>query len=394
MSDSSPAAGWYPDPEDPSARRYWDGTAWTAHLAPAASAWGAASPTAAPAGYGAYTPQTSELTGSGMRHLAQLFDDVGRIIKRAWLPILAISVLVWLGWLVVAALIALSLVDVSKLSTALSLVFDTSQKYPGGTWPRSVQVQIEDTFAQVVRTDSPWPYVVAGAVLLVLSIAVVCFQIAAVNRLAMDAAAGQPVTWRAAWRSGFVGGIRLFGYALALTAIAIALTAALAGVVAVLVSASAAPLTWAAVLLAMLGGIAWIVLAVWLTGRLVPVAAQVDVGSGALRWTWRATRGKFWAVLGRYLLWSIVASIVGQIVLTVVLLPFSLLSAVATTNPTPATFAWLITFYAISLPLTMAVSSLTYIGIVPIWRDLTDDPSYRSIDDAGHPVRSATEPLG
>jgi hypothetical protein len=28
-SMSSPAAGWYPDPEDPSRSRYWDGTAWT-----------------------------------------------------------------------------------------------------------------------------------------------------------------------------------------------------------------------------------------------------------------------------------------------------------------------------------------------------------------------------
>jgi uncharacterized membrane protein YhaH (DUF805 family) len=30
------AAGWYPDPSDPTAQRYWDGTAWTEHKAPAA----------------------------------------------------------------------------------------------------------------------------------------------------------------------------------------------------------------------------------------------------------------------------------------------------------------------------------------------------------------------
>ncbi len=28
MSAPTPVAGWYPDPENPSRRRYWDGTAW------------------------------------------------------------------------------------------------------------------------------------------------------------------------------------------------------------------------------------------------------------------------------------------------------------------------------------------------------------------------------
>jgi hypothetical protein len=32
----SPPAGWYPDPKLPSQLRYWDGTTWTAHTAPAA----------------------------------------------------------------------------------------------------------------------------------------------------------------------------------------------------------------------------------------------------------------------------------------------------------------------------------------------------------------------
>jgi len=33
MSDT-PAAGWYPDPEDATQQRYWDGTQWTEHRAP------------------------------------------------------------------------------------------------------------------------------------------------------------------------------------------------------------------------------------------------------------------------------------------------------------------------------------------------------------------------
>ena len=38
MSDPTsvptPPAGWYPDPGDARALRYWDGAAWTAHVAP------------------------------------------------------------------------------------------------------------------------------------------------------------------------------------------------------------------------------------------------------------------------------------------------------------------------------------------------------------------------
>ncbi len=35
MSEQTPS-GWYPDPEDASQQRYWDGAAWTEHRAPAA----------------------------------------------------------------------------------------------------------------------------------------------------------------------------------------------------------------------------------------------------------------------------------------------------------------------------------------------------------------------
>jgi hypothetical protein len=42
---TSPAAGWYPDPASPSSSRWWDGSAWTDHVQPAAVA---AVPMAAP----------------------------------------------------------------------------------------------------------------------------------------------------------------------------------------------------------------------------------------------------------------------------------------------------------------------------------------------------------
>lgn len=58
MSDN-PQAGWYPDPSDPSLQRYWDGTKWTEHTAPAAGAAPVAS------GGDASWPQGGASTASG-----------------------------------------------------------------------------------------------------------------------------------------------------------------------------------------------------------------------------------------------------------------------------------------------------------------------------------------
>jgi resuscitation-promoting factor RpfB len=45
---TSPRAGWYDDPGDPRAIRYWDGVAWSAHAAPKPPGWGQPSETATP----------------------------------------------------------------------------------------------------------------------------------------------------------------------------------------------------------------------------------------------------------------------------------------------------------------------------------------------------------
>ena len=52
MSDVSPPADWYDDPENPSLFRYWDGTAWTDHRSPKYAAAAAQQPTIAPPAYG------------------------------------------------------------------------------------------------------------------------------------------------------------------------------------------------------------------------------------------------------------------------------------------------------------------------------------------------------
>ena len=383
MSDSTPGPGWYPDPADPAGHRYWDGTSWTDTVSPTAvPSWG--QPAAPPAGYGAYTPQVAELTASGMRRVAELFNDVGRIIKKAWWPIIGISLILWFGWLAITALVVLSLFDVGRLTSAMSLLFDSFEQYPDGDLPRATREQLDAAFTDVLRSDNPVPYIVVGVVLVAVTLLVSSIHIAAINRLAMDAAAGQPVAWRAGWSAGFTGGMRLFGYVLALTVLILVAGAALTAVTAGLGSLSVG----LAALVVTFGVIALAVVSVWITGRLIPIIVQVDLAPGALGWTWNATRNRFWAVLGRYLLWSIVASVIAQVVLTVVMLPFSLLTFAAAANPGPAALTWIVALYAFTFPLTMAMTALTFIGVVPIWRDLTDDPTYRSIGPDGHVIRA------
>ena len=64
MSNPAPTpAGWYPDPWDPRAQRYWDGAQWTQHTAPAAAQQPAPQQPAAPQqtgyGYGYAAPGTA-----------------------------------------------------------------------------------------------------------------------------------------------------------------------------------------------------------------------------------------------------------------------------------------------------------------------------------------------
>ena len=60
-----PPANWYPDPEVPGQQRYWDGTQWTEHRAPAADT-GSAPPDQGQPGY---TPQPAygQQPGSGQQ---------------------------------------------------------------------------------------------------------------------------------------------------------------------------------------------------------------------------------------------------------------------------------------------------------------------------------------
>lgn len=356
---------------------------------PQPAGWGepgsnAAAPVgAAPApypGYEAYLPHTQPLTASGMRRVSALFTDMGRILKRAWWQITVLSLVVWIAWSVLAWAAASIVLDFGRLTDAVNLTAAAANDYPNGRYPSEVTEAIRQAFEAVPRTSSAWTWALVGGVIVLLYGLATCLQVVSVNRLGMDAAAGRGVRLGSAVRSGLAGGLRLFGYYVLFTLVILA-----ALLVVLLLMAATSSIPPLLVLIVMLATVGAIVASVFLLGRLAPITAQVAVGRGALGWTWRATRTRFWGVLGRYLLWALVASIIGQIVLSLLTIPLFLATSASMARApleiTPIVlFAWMTT-----MVLSLVLAAITYLGVVPIWRDLTDDPDYRSIAD-GQPL--------
>lgn len=348
----------------------------------------AASPAAtwgqpAAGGYAAYQPVPQQpLTGSGMRPLGGMFSDIGRIVRRGWLPIIGISVAIWAAVTAIYAIALLTTVDLTALQRGFDLIGASAESNPETGLPAS-DGEISAAFRDAFSALSPSGWALLITVLTVLLLVASAIQTAAVNRISMDAAAGQRVSWSAGWKSGFTAGFRLFGYYVLLSLLAVFAWTILA-VVAVALWALAPALS---IVVGILGFLALLALTVWLSGRLIPVIAQVVLGRGAISWSWRHTKGKFWAVLGRYLLWSIAASVIVNIIVTVVSIPVSLVflgTASSTASTTQLGASLVLTL--ITLPVSMALSVVTFLGVVPIWRDLTDDARYRSIGEDGLPV--------
>lgn len=441
MSDEAPPAGWYPNPDGTGGLRWWSGVGWTDYTregaAPTASAQPAqpapepvqptevlgepatATPEPAPASgeqpttalagqtdqsqwanpwgqpvaptpaapIGAYAPYApppaAPLTPSGMRPLSDMFADIGRITKRAWFPILGIPFILWAVVTGVLVAVLLSAVNVAAFRRGLDALATEVQTNPDGSISSEAGNKIVADFSEAFSRLSPGAWAVLGVLLLLLFGIASFVQVAAVSRLSMDAAAGRPVTWGAGWKSGFVGGMRLLGYWLLIGIIA--LVAFLAVTVLIALVAQVAP-----PLAALLGVAAFfgaIVVAFLLMGRFAPVAPQAVVGRHALRWSWTHTKGKYWAVLGRYLLWAVAASIIIQVISTIIAIPVSLLflgqlSSASSVDQLGASLE----LQLILLPFSMALGAITVLGITPIWRDLTDDPEYRSIDENGIPL--------
>jgi hypothetical protein len=120
----------------------------------------------------------------------------------------------------------------------------------------------------------------------------------------------------------------------------------------------------------LLGAVAVAVLAVWFSTRtlLVPPALMLE---GKKFWptigrAWRLTRGSFWRLLGIYLLTSILAGIIAQIIVV----PASLISALIFRDPTATSFGSIVvtgvaTIIASTLSTTFLASvvALLYIDV-------------------------------
>ena len=451
MSNDAPSAGWYPNPDGTGGLRWWSGVGWTQYTrsapatavdtgaaneppalpqqqpaadvqagteqpgtsetqawpeqqpatdtqalptptdswqAPGASwqapGYPAQGPTPPLGGYAPYSPPpAAPLTPSGMRPLGSMFSDIGRITRRAWWPILGISVAIWALVTAALAIATVTLIDIPAFRRALDGLGAALDANPDGSLSQEQLDRLSADFGDAFSRLPVAGWIMLGAVFGVLMLLTTSIQIGAVNRLAMDASAGSAVTWGGAWRSGFTAGFRLFGYYLLI--MLLVTIAVLAVTVLIALAAQIAPaLAVALGLLAFLGSI---VVAVWLTGRLVPALAQAVVSGRALRWSWRATRGKFFAVLGRYLLWSLAASVIINVVVTVVSVPVSLVFlGQATSGDQVSQMGLALTLNLVLLPLSMALTAVTIVGIVPIWRDLSDHRVYRSIDDQGNPI--------
>jgi hypothetical protein len=291
-----------------------------------------------------------------MRPVTALFTDVGRIVTRGWAPILVISLSV-----------------VVNLA-ALQDLFNALGQLDGAVTPRE-----EEQLRGLAEAAFPrgWQLnTVLGVVALLVSLAGTAFQTSAVNRIGIDAASGEPVTWAAGWRGGLRGGPRLLLAMLVIGLVALVAVAGAAAVVALLATV-AVPLAFAAGSSFVLAGI---VVSVWLTGRLAPISAAAPMGPGPLRWSWQHTRGRTLAVLGRWLLWSILISIVLQVVSSIVLAPVWLISDAALSS---GSFGAAVTLTAasvlLSLPVSIALNGLASLGAVPIWRDLTTMEPYAAI---------------
>jgi uncharacterized protein (AIM24 family) len=80
---SSPAPDWYPDPEDPTQLRYWDGSTWTDNRAPNPAAGGQAAPApqqaSAPPPGAAPAQEAPQPVGHTSAHQAKQFEEYAEI---------------------------------------------------------------------------------------------------------------------------------------------------------------------------------------------------------------------------------------------------------------------------------------------------------------------------
>jgi len=381
---TTPNPGWYPDPQHPTALRYWDGARWTEHVAPQPpqapppANW----PEYPPGGYPA--AETSVLAPSGLRRITELFSDIARILRVAWAQLILVTLLLWTLPVLVVMLVAVALIDIPKWSEAFGDLFDAIEEYSGDI-PVGVGEQLGDQFEAAAESTSPGLWIAFAIVAGLGLLFVIVVHAAAVYRIGADAASGRSLTLGQSLSAAIPGGLRLLGYGVLL---ALAGTAVFAVFVAILIGIGA---LWVpgAVLLGVVGFFAFIVAAFWIMGRVSPamVEASLPGGGGALSWSWGATQGRSWPVVGRLLLWSLAVSLVQSIIAGVIWLVMAAVGsvAIATGGGVIAGIGFVVVGL-VMMVVNALIYALTYVGGVPIWRDLTPREDYRAIDDSGNLV--------
>ena len=342
-----------------------------------------------------------------MRPVSAVFTAIPTVLGAGWRPLLVLSMTVWSTTALLTTATLLIALDVTRLNRTVLDFVDTLER--AGDLA-AIQAAWESAVAAAgaaIRWSVPTTTLLLAllaAALFLLSTLMITGSIRVAQRALGDGMPDHPprtddrisqqsprpprLGWGEGLREAFVRLPGVIGTC-ALVMPALALPWLLLGLwlpltIWVVTTGSAVVLT------AVVGAAgAALCLAVVTAGRLTPALPRAALSRGALRWSWRVTRGRFWAVLARIALWVLVLATVIQLVLGVVLAPMATVS-----SPEDAT-TWIAAalLWLLSVPGYVTVTGWYAVGLVPIAADLaaqepaaTDHPagSHRQPDPSGH----------
>lgn len=165
------------------------------------------------------------------------------------------------------------------------------------------QEGVQDVFGSVYSMYAMLPFLLLAAIVLTGVLTV------SVSRSVIGQQVSVGELWRGYWKRVLLVGLWTIVQAVAVVAVAVVFT-----LLVVLVAQGSGEL---AVLVGVLGALAGVVLAVWVTIRLLfvpPVIMLEGLPFGrSIARGWRLTRGSFWRIFGIYLLANLISQVVSQV---------------------------------------------------------------------------------